>query len=167
MRKYRGRSMRHPFHDYRKGGYYFVTLVTKERVPYFGGVKNKRMILNKYGKAAYNCWLDIPHHNDRVQLDEFIIMPEHIHGILFIKDSGCCFDNADSFLWQEKWKSSLSSVVRGYKIGVTKYFRACNNYEFAWVKSFHDYIISDLGHLKKCRHYIKNNPLKYAGRAGN
>jgi REP element-mobilizing transposase RayT len=59
-------------------------MVTKNREHLFGQIKNGQMILNYAGENAYRCWVDIPKHFPHVMLDEFIIMPNHVHGIIFI-----------------------------------------------------------------------------------
>ncbi|MBU0671168.1 hypothetical protein KKF29_03345, partial [Patescibacteria group bacterium] len=70
--------------DYSKNGYYFITICTKYFVPFFGDVKNKKMILNSNGEITEQIWKNIPNHFENVYLDEFIIMPNHVHGIIII-----------------------------------------------------------------------------------
>jgi REP element-mobilizing transposase RayT len=152
-------------YDYSQDGYYFVTICTKNREHFFGEIKNAEMQLNEYGEFAKKCWLEIPIHFSHVILDEFIIMPNHIHGILIIENKNTTNmvgnKNFCSLPWQTKLSKSLSSVIRGFKIGVTKFFREKNNYEFSWQKSFYDHIIRDEKALFKIREYIQNNPLKW------
>ena len=164
MNNSRKRSWRHPYHNYKNGGYYFITIVTKDRKPYFGKIQNGKMICSNHGNFARNHWLKIPKYCEGVVLDDFVIMPEHIHGILYLnksKNESLRADKARS--WQSTWSQSLSSVVRGYKTGVTKYFRSLGNYEFGWVASYHDHIIKCNEDLLLFRRYIKNNPREYKG----
>ena len=63
---------------------YFVTICTQNKKCYFGEIENNKMILNDFGKIADKLWQEIPNHNENVRLDEFIIMPNHIHGIIEI-----------------------------------------------------------------------------------
>ena len=79
------RSIRLPGHDYAGGGEYFVTLCVFERRPLFGTVVNGHMALNDTGRAAAECWRAIPDHFPQVALDEWIIMPDHMHGILRVQ----------------------------------------------------------------------------------
>ena len=82
--KYRVESIRLKNWDYSSPGYYFVTICTKDREFYFGNIKNNKMILSDMGKIAQQYWLQIPAHFPHIMLDEFIIMPNHLHGILKI-----------------------------------------------------------------------------------
>ncbi|MBI5414721.1 transposase [Candidatus Peregrinibacteria bacterium] len=81
---YRIPSIRLQHWDYRENGYYFVTICTQSRIPYFGKLENDKMHLNAVGKMVEEFWKEIPKHFPFVELDEFIVMPEHLHGILFI-----------------------------------------------------------------------------------
>lgn len=76
------RSIRLKGYDYSQPGAYFVTIVTHQRQCLFGEIVNNEMILNDYGKIAAQCWNDIPKHFPNAILDEFVIMPNHIHGII-------------------------------------------------------------------------------------
>jgi putative transposase len=81
------RSIRLRGYDYRAEGAYFVTIVAQDRACPFGQVVNADMELNEYGEIAEECWRNIPAHFPNVELDEFIIMPSHVHGILAIKNN--------------------------------------------------------------------------------
>ena len=81
--KYRIPSNRLKGHDYGMNGCYYVTICTKNREHYFGEIVNEKLQLSETGKIAEQYWLDIPNHFPFVVLDEFVIMPNHIHGILF------------------------------------------------------------------------------------
>ncbi|MFH0780203.1 MAG: transposase [Parcubacteria group bacterium] len=159
------------YFDYSQSGWYFITICVKDRKECFGEIKNGIMILNEYGKIAEKCWLDIIKHFPNVVLDVFIIMPNHIHGILIIRENGngnnvvgnkdFCSLPKNEIPWQTKLSKSLPSIVRGFKIGVTKYFREKQNHDFQWQKSYYDNIIRDEKALNNIRHYIKNNPAKW------
>ncbi len=82
------RSIRLPGYDYSRPGYYFVTVCIHDMTQkLFGDVVEGKMGLNDAGKCARQCWLDIPMHFPNVKLDEYIIMPNHIHGVIVICDS--------------------------------------------------------------------------------
>ncbi|MDA9128979.1 transposase [Candidatus Gracilibacteria bacterium] len=134
--------------DYGSKGYYFITICTKGRIHYFGDVVEGNVILNDYGEAAEECWGNIVEHYEGIELDEFIIMPNHIHGIIIVGN--------------EYFRSDISNVIKGFKIGVTKEIRQNHkDYEFAWQKSFHDVIIRNQDQLDKSREYIRMNPMKW------
>ncbi|HKK41782.1 MAG TPA: hypothetical protein VJ963_05180, partial [Bacteroidales bacterium] len=87
-RKRRNRnSLRYPGRDYSLPGKYFVTICTADRVEWFGRILNGEMKLSEIGNIAYICWHEIPGHFINVSIDEFIIMPDHIHGIVIINKS--------------------------------------------------------------------------------
>jgi len=69
-------------YDYSANGYYSVTICTQKRKYVFGDIANDVMILNQCGDIARNSWLDLPNHHKNIQLDEFIVMPNYIHGII-------------------------------------------------------------------------------------
>lgn len=188
------KSTRLKNYDYSENGFYFVTICTKNREEFFGYIENGKMILNRFGEMAKNCWLEIPEHFPNCFLDEFVIMPNHIHGILIIENSAVgnknfCSKNDEMagnknnemignemagnemignknfcslrIPWQTKLSRSASSIIRWFKIGVTKYFRNQNNNFFGWQKSFYDHIIRDEKSLNNIRQYVINNPLKW------
>jgi len=80
-------SKRYQGYDYSLPGKYFVTICTKNKTTYFGKIENGEMILSESGKIAKNFWLEIPNHFPSIKLDEFIIMPDHMHGIIIIRQS--------------------------------------------------------------------------------
>lgn len=79
------KSLRLVDYDYGSEGYYFITICCKDRENYFGNISSGKMILSEIGKKASDFWLEIPSHFDHVKLDAFIIMPNHLHGIIILK----------------------------------------------------------------------------------
>jgi hypothetical protein len=84
--KYRIPSARNPNWDYRNQAIYFVTICTHKRLFYFGNIENGKMILSETGRIASKNWLDIPNHFPFIELINFVVMPNHIHGLLEIHD---------------------------------------------------------------------------------
>jgi putative transposase len=82
--KYRVESARKPHWDYTLPGWYFVTICTQNRRSYFGRVVQEAMNLSVLGEYASQCWQEIPTHHVNVAIDEFIVMPNHVHGIIVI-----------------------------------------------------------------------------------
>jgi putative transposase len=80
------RTIRRRDHDYTSGAIYLVTVCTHERVPLFGEVVNGVVRLSAAGQYAHDCWMAIPAHFRRVSLDAFVVMPDHVHGIIGIAD---------------------------------------------------------------------------------
>ncbi len=109
------------------------------------------------GNIANQYWLDIPKHFPFVELDEYVVMPNHVHGILFI-------NKPDFHGWQRNkfgpQSQNLGSIIRGYKAGV-KTFATTNQIEFGWQPRFHDHIIRSEKELNNIRKYIISNPDKW------
>lgn len=82
--KYRIESSRFKYWNYGANGYYFVTICTKNRERFFGQIKNGKMMLSEIGVVAEQCWRDIPSHFPFVWLDQWVVMPDHVHGIIII-----------------------------------------------------------------------------------
>lgn len=160
------------YYDYAQNGCYFVTICTKDRTENFGQIIKEGMELSPIGKNVYQCWLDIPKHFPDVLLDDFVIMPNHVHGIIIIKPKNnmiagvgnknfCSLQKDQTIFWQTIWARSLSSVIRGFKIGVTSWCRKNGHSDFNWQKSFYDHVIRQQESLEKIRFYILENPLKW------
>jgi len=153
--------------NYSLPGYYFVTICVKDRNFLFGHVKDGIMQLNELGITARQCWLDIPKHFPNIIVDEFIIMPNHIHGILHIFDVPIVgvqnfeplHNDRNGFnQYQHIIPKSLGSIIRGFKIGVTKWWRN-NGYDGClWQRNYYEHIIRNDKSLEQIRQYIKENP---------
>ncbi|MDJ0578213.1 MAG: transposase, partial [Xenococcaceae cyanobacterium MO_234.B1] len=85
--KHDRRSIRLKGYDYTQAGLYFITICTYQKQSLLGAIANKQLILNDFGNLASECWQAIPKHFPRIELDKFIIMPNHIHGILIMTDN--------------------------------------------------------------------------------
>ncbi|MFH1429210.1 MAG: transposase [Candidatus Margulisiibacteriota bacterium] len=153
--------------NYANGGLYFVTICTVTKKNIFGVIENGQMQISDVGEIVDKCWRKIPEHFQNIQLDEFTIMPDHMHGIINIvnkRNEDIRSLQSDNKRWYGAGSGSLSSVIRSFKIGVTKWCRN-NGYEnFKWQKSFHDRIIRDKYELRRIRKYIIENPEKWQNR---
>ena len=165
-------STRAAWHDY-NGGTYFITICTHAREHYFGEIRYDEkgeaiMTMSEIGKHAEECWRAIPQHFPHIQAPLWIIMPNHVHGIVIIDPlvetqnfaslQTRPNDKQNKFGSQSK---NLASVIRGFKIGVTKYARE-NAIPFAWQPRFHDRIVRDTNELNKIATYIENNVAQWA-----
>ena len=159
--KYRIPTNRLQGFDYGSNGYYFITICTKNRIHYFGEITHHNVETDNYpslrlteiGEMAKKFWLDIPNHFPFVILDQYVIMPNHIHGILIF--------NKTNVSWQPnkfgRQSQNLGSVIRGFKSSLRRYANE-NNIDFVWQERFYDRIIRDNNTLGKVRKYIFNNP---------
>ncbi|MCU0858889.1 MAG: hypothetical protein MUC65_10865, partial [Pontiellaceae bacterium] len=113
------RSIRLRGYNYSGRGVYFVTILAQNRRRLFGTVVNGRMALSDTGRIAARCWQEIPQHFPHVALDAWVVMPDHVHGILVIQEDG----HGGTISGEERphgTSRTIGSVVRGFKIGVTK-----------------------------------------------
>ena len=161
------RSIRLKNYDYTQPGAYFVTVCTYERAPLFGAVADGRMILNPLGQMARQCWLAIPDHFPHTQLDKFVIMPNHVHGIIWIVDDVANVGAKDFSPRPSNGKRprgtsrTIGSVVRGFKIGVTKWGRRNTDVFSVWQRNYYEHIIRTERSLNAIRRYIAENPLRW------
>lgn len=155
--KYRIASARHPNWDYSSNAYYFVTICTDSRVHYFGRIQQGVMHLSPIGEIANSCWLKIPEHFPIVILHSHVVMPNHVHGIIQILNNDTVSKGINKFGPQSK---NLASIIRGFKIGVTKNARIINP-QFKWQARYHDHIVRDKRAFLKISEYIVNNPIKW------
>ncbi len=130
--KYRISSARLQGWDYSWNGYYFVTICVKDRECIFGRIENGETVLSRIGEIVNQWWQEIPGHFSFVRLDEFVIMPNHVHGIIVInKGNGAKMVNSDirrdvacnvstQFSNISPKRGSLSSVIQSFKSAVTK-----------------------------------------------
>ncbi|HDQ23081.1 MAG TPA: transposase [Candidatus Uhrbacteria bacterium] len=147
-------------YDYSMPGFYYVTICTKNRICYFGEVKGGKMILNDFGKIAQNFWQQIPEHFKNCHSDEFIVMPNHLHGIIeiFYDFDYSTVGNTDLRSLQ-KTQMLLPKIIHGFKSSVTrKINKIQNQIYFQWQKSFHDRVIRNEEELINIRYYIQQNP---------
>lgn len=155
--------------DYSNPWWYYVTINTKDHTEYFGKIENGKMILNDLGNVVDNGWKEIPIHFKNVELDYYVIMPNHVHGIIIItecRDAINCVstDNRTGGITGLKNPqlnpNSLSNVIRQYKARCSFEIRKSNP-SFAWQPRFYDRIIRNEKELLNIRRYIEQNPLKW------
>lgn len=164
------RSIRLKGYDYSQAGLYFITICLEGRQCLFGKIENGEMMLNDAGKVANQCWLEIPNHFPDSVLHEHIIMPNHVHGIIELTrtDESSASGPKKENKFQKMIPRSIGSIVKGYKIGVTKWFRNTMPDDFPrerqiWQRNYYEHIIRDEGAYERISNYIINNPLKWKG----
>lgn len=160
------RSIRLAGYDYSQAGLYFVTICAKDRKSMFGRVEHDNVLLNNVGNVVKKCWLQIPEHYPNVVLHEFIIMPNHIHGIIelvganyYSPDSTgqiIFWANNNSPLQAKGTSGTIGAIVRGFKIGTTKAL-----YGSVWQRNYHEHIIRNAVAYHKILEYIITNPLRW------
>ncbi len=180
--KHNRQSIRLQGYDYARAGAYFITVVAHDRTCLFGEIVNGEMRINECGERTQQCWLEIPNHFPQTQLDEFVIMPDHIHGIIIINDfpivgaknfsplpfessSRSCQSSPRPNITPFRSPSqTIGSIVRGFKIGVTKWIHQIEMVKNispqpnVWQRNYYEHIIRNDDELHRIRDYIRNNP---------
>lgn len=178
---YHRRSIRLNGYDYTQNGNYFLTICTRNRECLFGDVRDGKMYLSNYGGLVNECWQEIPIHFPQIVLHEYVIMPNHVHGIIEINNPqstganmGVCTNavgvganvvgvGANNYSPLRTPQSrpcgtsrTVGSVVRGFKIGVTKQMGFS-----PWQRNYYEHIIRNDESYQNIVQYMAQNPLKW------
>ncbi|MDO8240662.1 MAG: transposase [Candidatus Moranbacteria bacterium] len=170
--QYKIESSRLAGYDYSQNGMYFVTICTKGREEFFGRIEEGEMVLSGIGEIANQFWQEIPKHFPKVILDEYVIMPNHLHGIVEINNDRLNVDARRDEAMPRLYTGqhlemseispkpgSLSVILGSFKSIVSKTTRKqLNPVTFAWQPRFYDHIIRNDVSLNKIREYIQTNP---------
>jgi REP element-mobilizing transposase RayT len=154
------KDMRLRGYDYSQAGAYFVTLCLERRQCLLGSVVDAEMRLSALGQMIEQVWADLPHHYAHVELDQFILLPNHLHGIVFL--------TGDSTGGRPRRAVDLPKLITGFKIFTTREHRkgsVIGRWQGIegklWQKSYFDRVIRNDRELKALREYIANNPLRW------
>lgn len=176
--KYRIKSTRLKHYDYSTDGAYYVTICTLNRINYFGNIINSEMQLSKIGEMAKFYWEEIPKYYPYVTLDKFIIMPNHIHGIIIINKPVSKINPATfnietprlgvstikkNFHWN---KNCLGAIINQYKRICTINIKKINR-NFSWQSRYYEHIIRSEDDLERVEGYIINNPNSWENDCNN
>lgn len=157
------RSIRLKGYDYRQAGAYFVTIVVQGRECLLGQVVDGEMQLNAAGRMVCSTWCQLPEYYARVQLDAFVVMPNHIHGIIVLTQNElvCPAPRASEL--------SLPDVVHRFKSLTTlRYIRGVNEEGWQpfigrlWQRNYYEHIVRNNRDLEAIREYIALNPQRWA-----
>ena len=171
--RYRVESARLRGFDYSMEGTYFITICTKKREVFFGSVRDKNLELSWEGRIADEYWRAIPQHYPGVLLDAYVIMPNHVHGIIILQRDPVETGHAPSLTNVPTYSAetghapslrkrpTVGNVVGSYKSAVKKKIREEGGNDFDWQLRFYDRIIRDERPLKEVRRYIIENPRKW------
>ena len=152
--------------DYGSPGYYFVTVCTTGKKEWFGEIEEGEMKHSDIGLMVQRYWQEIPHHFDHVEIDQFVVMPNHVHGIVVILDH----DRRDAInrvstnggvttSYNPMGTQSLGEIIRWYKGRCSFELRKKIQYmNFSWQPRYYDRVIRDDTELEKIREYIYMNP---------
>ena len=182
--------MLHPRHKFKNGqlrlrswnyswdGCYFITIKTTDRTSFFGKIEDGKMILNEAGKLAHELWEFIPKQFNFIHLGEFVVMPDHIHGILILQHpdrnnhSGVAIhrDKTENITLENKGgitginnpmlQDNISKVIRWYK-GRCSYEVRKIGIPLEWQSRFYDHVIRDQKAFNRISRYIIDNPTNW------
>ena len=163
------KSIRLKGYDYSQAGKYFITICVQDRECLFGEIVDGKMMLNDAGRIANECWLNIPEHFPHAVLHQHVVMPNHIHGIIELFPANMVVVGANNYsplrtpqpLPPRSPSKTIGSIVRGYKIGVAKWFRIHSDIDKLWQRNYWEHIIRDDQSFQRISKYIINNPKKW------
>ena len=168
-RKHRRRSIRLPDHDYTSPGAYFVTICTHQGELLFGEVVDDVVVLNEYGQVAHEEWQASEDIRREIELDAFVIMPNHSHGIVWIRetddDPAVGLHNVGAHgRAPPRLPRSLGSFIAGYKSAVTSRINRLRGMPGArvWQRNYYENIIRNDAALERIREYIQHNPARWS-----
>jgi len=168
--KYKTQSTRFSSWNYGWNGSYFITICTHHHLSSFGNIQNDRMCLSNAGIIVDILWHEIPHHARDIRLSKFVVMPNHIHGILIL-DGGNCGNTGivennttppsiGCNRFQNQGKNTISSIVGSYKSAVTRHANRLG-FDFKWQTNFWEHIIRDENEFGRISEYIVTNPARW------
>jgi len=156
------------FFAHTSSGAYFVTIVTHGRQCLFGAIVDGAMRLNEFGEIVCDEWLKTEIIRPRVQLDVFVIMPNHIHGIVIVNDvDGCCRGTLQRAPTIEQFgkptSDSIPTIIRLFKSATTKRINEYRNTPAVsvWQRNYYEHIIRNETEWQRIRQYIANNPIHW------
>ena len=170
------RSIRLPGYDYSQIGQYFITICAYEMRNVFGKIANGAVLLNVIGGIAIDCWREIPEHFAHVELDAFVVMPNHLHGILTIRRShathsrgsiedghGCPVPLQTFERFQRPSVGAIPTIIRSYKQSVTYLARQrLTKPSLAiWQSNYYERVLRDGKEFAEASRYIFENPMKW------
>lgn len=164
-------TIRLPHYDYSSAGAYFVTINARKKAALFDRLAGGEVELNEVGEIALEKWIELPARFQHITLDAFIVMPSHVHGVLFIEEHAT--READRHVRAQHAApirggrprvapGSLGAIVRSYKSAVTKTVNELQGSpgQSVWHRNYYERVIRNERELNEIRHYIANNAVK-------
>jgi REP element-mobilizing transposase RayT len=161
------RSIRLQDYDYSQPGAYFVTLVTRGRECLFGSIHHDEMQLNETGKIVRKAWFDLPNHYAYIELGTFCIMPNHMHGIIYVIGDNLNDTSVgairESPLLQQRRRMTISLIVGRIKMNSAKRINLMRETPGipVWQRNYYDHVTRNDDDLNRIHFYIESNPAKW------
>jgi putative transposase len=164
--KHRRKAIRLQGYDYSQPGEYFVTICTKDREHVFGRIEEGRLHVNGFGEIVALCWKDLPNHYPCVLTDEFVVMPNHVHGIIVITEPNPVGEGSEP---SPTKRYPLSEIVRSFKTFSARRINVCRGTPglSVWQRNYYEHIIRDERSLERIRQYIVTNPDRWSADENN
>jgi REP element-mobilizing transposase RayT len=158
-KRYKRRSIRLPDYVYSRSGAYFITICTYNKELILGEIVDGKIQLSEIGITVKEYLEEIPNHIENVFIDEYVIMPNHIHVIIIIVG----VQNFEPLQnkYQKIIPKSIGSIIRTFKAVVTNWCKNNGHNNFNWQRNYYEHVIRNDEDLFRIREYIRNNPLKW------
>jgi len=158
------KSIRLQQYDYTNQGAYYVTICTWNRECILGNVIESSMQLNSFGNLVIQCWQDLPNHYQNIELDEFVIMPNHMHGVIWINgDISWAGLKPGGLQTRPYIQHGLPEIMRALKTFSSRQINQLRQTpgKPVWQRTYFDRVIRNETELYKIREYIRNNPIQW------
>ncbi len=167
--KHHRHSIRLKGHDYTSAGAYFITICTYQRDCLFGEIVAGAVRLNDFGSVVCECWEAIPRHFPNATVDAFVVMPNHVHGVLVINETAHVGATHASPLHAPPLphgpkRQSIGAIIGSFKSAVTKRINVLRAMPGApvWQRNYYEHIVRNEREWHAIRRYIQNNPVQWA-----
>ncbi len=164
MRLHQRKIIRLKEYDYSQSGEYFVTICTHHHECMLGEIAGEIIRLNEYGNIVEECWRNIPNHFENVTLDAFVVMPNHIHGIIVLNESvGAIHESPLHMTQRQRRIMTIPKIIGRFKMLTAKEINLMKNTPGypVWQRNYYDRITRNDTELNNIRDYIVHNPLKW------
>ena len=164
LERHHRRSIRLHGYDYSQAGAYFLTICAQNRVCLFGDVADGKMMLNDAGKIVADEWVKIAEIRDDIKLDEWIVMPNHFHGILTINNPvGAIHESPLQMTITQRRNMTLPKLIGRFKMLSSKRINEMRDTQGIklWQRGYFEHIVRNEKSLNHIREYIVNNPMQW------
>ncbi len=141
------KHIRLPQYDYSNPGIYFITICSNQKKLFFSKIEDSKVVLNKYGLIIYNLWENINDHFTLCEKYEFVIMPNHIHGLIGLNDGS----------------PKLGTIIGSFKSAVTRQINLCRGEAClaptrVWQRGYYEHVVRNENAFERITEYIRSNP---------
>jgi len=158
-------SIRMKEYDYASPGAYFVTVVTYGHKCIFGKIKDNEMHLDDLGMITQECWKQLPDHFFDIEVEPFVVMPNHLHGIITIHENdrrGTIYRAPTTKKFGQPVVGSVPTIMRTYKAAVSRLARRKLGMVNIWQRNYYEHIVRNQSDLESIAGYILANPIHWS-----